>query len=592
MTNVSLHLATQRVMYWPKTGWSAVLLGLAIYALLWVLDIPYRKIYLPNNADIPALADGLLLAPGARWEQWFTRGYSDFWLPYPEWPGSVTEFTRPAFQFVIYLAHFAFGRDWASYVVISYLAIAGVAAMAFYIARTVLKVRVGPSLLAAILVVLSPPVLEVWLRGLAFSIDPLATILVVGAFLAVMDRRDFSCLVLLFLGLLMKENAVWAPAAAAITVMLRPKLDEPVQARVLSAAIMLLPIATWLGLRFAFFGGIGGTYVTAGYTPLANFLHLLFHKLTHMHHLFVARYPHPIFVMTHPDLISKLRWVLRGVVIGTGLIIYALVFLWALNILPKVVNRIRLAAHERSWPVADPPFLVGLWAAFAIAFHFALALPDERYATSLVVFAWPALVAEVEARRKTIIWIGLAFCSVASLALASTWLAGKVVPREWRVMNQALHQVPSGTRQIYILPGTRASLPVASPRYVRLILGLPAEIIRVVDIDWHCETSSGDVAAFDHSVTDGIVSLSVKLPACANFALLSAQFADNELAAGRLYRNKTLTYEFPEVTSITSGSSGNHNLGRRLIVLVRPETPARFIIEHGAPYGITWFDIP
>jgi hypothetical protein len=557
-----------------------------------MLGIPYRMTYLPNSSDIPALADGLLLAPGAHWEQWFTRGYSDFWFPYPEWPPNLTGFTRPAFQFVIYLAHFAFGTDWASYVVISYLAIAGMAAIAFYIGRSQLKLGVGPSLLAAILVGLSPPVLEVWLRGLAFSIDPLATILVVGAFLAVIDRRDSLCLVFLFLGLLMKENTVWAPVAAATTIMLRPKLNESVRARVLCAAIMLLPIATWLVLRFAFFGGIGGTYATAGYTPVVNFLHLLFHKLTHVHHLFVARYPHPVFVLTHQDLIAQLRWILRAVVIGMGLIIYALLFLWALNILPKIVNRLHCAAHERHWPVADAALLVSLWAAFAIAFHFALALPDERYATSVVVFAWPALVAEVEARRKTIIWLGLAFCSVASLTLTSSWLAGKIVPNEWWLMNDALHQVPSSTRQIYVLPDSRGSLPVANPRYVRLILDIPAEITRLLDVVWNCATSSNELAEYDHTIADQTVSLRVKLPACANFALLYAQFDNSQLEKGRLYRSNTISYEFPDVTSMTSGSRGNRNLGRTLIVHVHPEGPARFIIEHGAPHGIAWFDVP
>src|SRR5262249_25967362 len=273
MTGLSSHLGVQRAD--RETGWGAVLLGSAVFGLLWVLNIPYRNVYVPNGEDIAAFADGLLLAPGAHWKDWFTRGYSHLWDVYPEWPPGNTAFTRPAFQFVIYLAHFALGRDWASYQIINCFAVAGMAAVAFLIARTALELRTGLSLLAAALVVLSPPVLGSWLLGLANAHEPLATLLAASAFLAVAARRDFLCLTLLFLALLTKENAIWAPVAAAITVMLRPQQDE-LRRRGFVAAAMFLPIVMWLGLRFAFFGGIGGTYATAGYTPLADFLSLTF----------------------------------------------------------------------------------------------------------------------------------------------------------------------------------------------------------------------------------------------------------------------------------------------------------------------------
>ena len=107
------------------------------------------------------------------------------------------------------------------------------------------------------LVVLSPPVLQSWLFGVAFAIEPLATVLVGSAFLAVLARRDLLCLILLFLALLTKENTVWAAPAAAITIMMRPKLNELLRRRATAAAAMLIPVILWLGFRFAFFGGVG-----------------------------------------------------------------------------------------------------------------------------------------------------------------------------------------------------------------------------------------------------------------------------------------------------------------------------------------------
>ena len=81
-------------------------------------------------------------------------------------------------------------------------------------------------------------------------------------------------------------------------------------------------------------------------------------------------------------------------------------------------------------------------------------------------------------------------------------------------MDAVLRQVPTGTRQIYVL--SAGGLQDANPEYVRLVLGVPAEIVRIAEIDWNCGESS-DLVAFDHSIADGVVNMTVTLPACANF---------------------------------------------------------------------------
>src|SRR5437867_2777188 len=93
MADMTVHGAAHCAARYSVRG--ALLLTLALFGLLWVLYIPYRDRYVPSGADISALADGLLLAPGARWQDWFTRGYSHFFDLYPEWPYHATEFTRP-----------------------------------------------------------------------------------------------------------------------------------------------------------------------------------------------------------------------------------------------------------------------------------------------------------------------------------------------------------------------------------------------------------------------------------------------------------------------------------------------------------------
>ncbi len=571
---------------WPQLSAKcrALLLGLAILGLLWLISIPYRQDYVPNSTDIPALADGLLLAPGANWKDWFTSGYSHFWDRYPEWPLGVTGFTRPAFQFIIYLAHFAFGRNWAWYQLISCFAAAGMAAIAFQISQTILRLRTGPSVLAAVLVVLSPPVLESWLFGLAFAIEPIATLFVAGAFFAVVARRDLICLMLLFAAMLTKENAVWAPLAAAISIILRPKGDESLRHRVFVAAAMFLPVAMWMGLRLSFFGGIGGTYATAGYTPILAFIKLTFHKLLHLHYL----------LLTPDELATEGRWVeLRNVIsIGSGILIYALLCLWALRILAETTNYVRQVVHGDRLPTADASLLITIWVTIALAFHFAIPLSEERYATSIVVFAWPALVGEVERSKKAIVWLGLTGCFVISLVLSShlSIVFLRSDRKYFETMTDVIRQAPATTRQVYVV--SAGSLQGANPEYARLILGITPEIVRVVDIGWNCKSS--DLVAFNHGFADGVVSVAVTLPSCANFRFSSGRIDGAAFSNGRLYRNATMNYDLPEAHPIKPAHWWEPALylGRRMTVHVRPNGQARFIIEHGGPDGIAWFDVP
>jgi hypothetical protein len=119
---------------------------------------------------------------------------------------------------------------------------------------------------------------------------------------------------------------------------------------------------------------------------------------------------------------------------------------------------------------------------------------------------------------------------------------------------------------------------------MRLILGVTAETIQLLNIGWNCGESN-NLVAFDHSIADEVVKLTVTLPACANVVVPSI----GSFANGHLYRNATISYELPN-SHITPNWSDD--VGRRMTVYVRPNGPARFIIEHGGPSGIAWFDTP
>src|SRR5262249_31573819 len=175
----------------------ALLVAVAIFALLWLVGLLYRDVYVPRVDDVTAFADGLLLIPGARWEDWFTEGHSHFFDAYPEWPRGITAFARPAFQFLIYLAHFFLGQDWSAYLALNYLGIAAAAAVSFAIARRVLRLGIGAALVGAAFVSLSPSMLQYSIWQVGFASEPLASALVGGAFLALVARENMACSALL-----------------------------------------------------------------------------------------------------------------------------------------------------------------------------------------------------------------------------------------------------------------------------------------------------------------------------------------------------------------------------------------------------------
>ena len=577
----------------------ALLVGLAIFGLLWALNVPYRHAYVPEMDDVTALADGLLLRPGAHWQDWFTRGHADFFDAYPEWPNHEQGFARPGFQFLIYLTHFALGRDWAAYLSLNYLGVAGISAIAFAISRMALGLGNLASALAAALVLTSSAVLEFSTAVLGSASESFATILVAGAFLAMLTRRDVLCLVLLLIALFTKETVAWAPVAAAVTVLIRgdpPGREETPRRRMVAAGAMLLPLALWLGFRIVFFGGIGGTYATTGYTPVASFLALSARKLVHLHHL---------FVMQDFALLEENRPLFERVIgIGSALLVFVLLVTWLAKAVPAVWSSLSRTFRVKASPSVDAPLLVSLWAFLGLASFFALAISSPRYAASSVLFAWPAVVREALRRRSTWLKLSLAACLALSLTRTVQLLLHLNPPPEasdpgrffhaGAVLNAALGEVPPRIQQVYVV--SAGGLPLVHPDYLQALLGTSAKIIRLADVSWHCEAAPANMVVFDHSSLEGTTTLNATVPPdCASFEFYYSGLDGGGLLNGRLRRSDSISYELPEATIAERGGQQKPRLepGGRLIARVRFKGTARFIIERGSPDGgLAWFDAP
>jgi hypothetical protein len=245
--------------------------------------------------------------------------------------------------------------------------------------------------------------------------------------------------------------------------------------------------------------------------------------------------------------------------------------------------------------------LVTLWAGIGLAFYLVLALPTPRYTASAVIFVWPAIVGEVERRREAAFQLGLMCCAIISLGRTSHVVAELNPPSEQSpearyfraisAMNTVLRQTPPSIRQVYVLS---AGLVTVKPDYLQAYLGMPASIVRVVDILWYCDRTQ-EIGAFDHRSTDGFVIIGASLPDCARFNFTYSQIGADRLVNGRIRRSDSISYELPDARWVTPEIPGEprFELGGRMIVNIRPEGPARFIIQAGGPEsGISWFDTP
>jgi hypothetical protein len=573
--------------------WLPILLGCAVFVGLWLVDLPYRHAYQPTDNDVTALADGLLLVPGARWQDWFIHGHSHFFDAYPEWPLGLTAFARPVFQFTIYLAHFLLATDWPSYLAINYLGIAGIAVVAYNIARSVLALDVGAALLAAALVLCSPAVLEFSIWQIGFGSESLACGLIGCAFLASLRGRDALCGALLLVALFTKETAIWAPVAAAATMLLRGPSSQRLQQRVGAATIVLAPLAVWFTFRLAFYGGVGGTYATAEYWPLGDFVSLTGEKLAHLHHLFLQQRP----------LFEGGRWVRadQAVRLATALILLLLFALYSAIALRSASAAVAAALRAKRWPSVDPALLATIWFVLGVAFYLALAVPSTRYAAAGVMFGWPVVVAAVIDLRRGLFRLALLACLVLSATRTGDFLACMNAPQESEVgpflrsaakTNAALLQVPPGVREVYVL--LASGLVTANPEYLRAFLGIDAKIIRVIDLSWYCGEKP-ETVALSHEIRGGEVVIRASLPDCARFEFLSSTVNGTALHAGHLRRSPAIEYELPEAHPIyhTGPLPPTLEPGRQMIVHIRPSGPARFLIDDPSPErGLTWFDAP
>jgi hypothetical protein len=235
-------LVTLRVLLVPA------LVLLAIYSF----HSRFYQNYFPYGDD-PAL----LHASEGNPAQWFTEGYSKYFVVYPEWNVPRTDFLRPVVNLIVRLNYIFFGDHYALYFATFYFAQFLVCALVVFLARR-LGVNERWQYFIGLLVAINPAFIGEGLYCASFQFDVWCGLFTVLAlYLILLERYGLALLSLTF-AVFTKEPALYAPVAAGVTVYL-------INHRKLLAVTMFLPLAVWAWVwKFVFTGTPGGNYALQG----------------------------------------------------------------------------------------------------------------------------------------------------------------------------------------------------------------------------------------------------------------------------------------------------------------------------------------
>ena len=187
---------------------------------------------------------------------WLTRGMAGYYRVYPEWPQpGFSNFYRPVWNLIIYLERAVLGAHyWAWFLAFCILQYLG--ALLFLRVLRFLDVPPRPAALFAILFLFNPAFVNSGFLYPGFQFDVLVSVVLLAAVYCLLRRRFGLALALVTAAVFTKETAIFAPVAAAITVLV---LKRDVK----WSLAMLAPIVAWVAARWlAYHAVLGGTFAS------------------------------------------------------------------------------------------------------------------------------------------------------------------------------------------------------------------------------------------------------------------------------------------------------------------------------------------
>ena len=474
---------------------------------------------------------------------WLTRGMSDYYHVYPEWPQSAfSNFYRPVWNLIIYSEQALLGRHyWAWFLAFCALQYGG----ALLFLRLLLSVGL-PSRSAlpfTILFLFNPAFLNFGFIYPGFQFDVFASLLLLAALYQLLRYRYGWTLALISAAIFTKETALFAPVAAALTVFIL-KRDAK------WSLAMLVPLLAWGAARWlAFHAVMGGTFASP--SGIGDLLGNIGNGL--------AIWPSSAVPTNLPLQVTGIYGV------GVLALLAMNVVLWAvLAYAAWQTARVLWQAPDNAESKLQAVLLV--WALGALAYCM-LTRPQVRFGASLNTFLLLFLAYGLFARSwprylKTLPLLILAFVA-GSRGVNFLWLdIPKVLTRTSgeKALFAALQSLPQDGRAVFVV---NAPTMLSAPRFIakqwNLNLGLT-----FINQFRGCSSANPQDAWYELSPT----SLSVEIPSCASyvFAGVPADIQVKELAGG-LLRPGVGIYQFPGHPDLSKRlSSGDIDFGRAMQV--------------------------
>jgi len=523
----------------PLLAAAALLLALFAYYDI----VCYRDFLL--RGDDPAFIGATLSSP----IDWFTRGYADYFDVYPEWGTRIgTDFIRPVTNLVAYANHAVFGENYALHFALFFLV--QFASLAI-ILRLLRETSVPPAAAAGmgLLYLFNPAFLNAGLTGLAFHFDVLAALMELAALLALWRGRNIVALILLTLAVFTKETAVFAPLAAALTVLVWSGNRR-------SALLMLSPLVPWIAARFFVSGDVLGRQLDIPAGSVAAGVLVWPTGMT----------PYDI-VIGFPSMLTFSR---RDMLWTAWIAVNAAMWVFMFYAV-YIASRRALASSPQGGKADQLAAAFPIWMLGALAVC-VITAPLTRYGSGYYAFLYLFLgnflfspAARVprwlSASVVLVFSAATAFQLERSLEFSSTWQS--FVSRE-RALYDALRALPQDGGTVYVVSAPPAY--VSAPKYLTRAWSLNLNVV-IVNHALRCARSDDSARTEFAEATPGL--LDVRIPDCAEFGFtrVSPDLYRRGIG-GTLLRERIGTYQFPEGHASADGS--NFTLGHELKFQIDP----------------------
>jgi hypothetical protein len=536
---------------------------LAIYCF----HFSFYRTYFPYGDD-PAL----LHASGGNPTQWFTEGYSKYFVVYPEWNVARTDFLRPVVNLILRLNETFFGNHYLLYFASFFLAQFLVCALIVFLARR-MGVKEPWLFFVGLLAAINPAFIGEGLYNISFQYDIWCGLFAVAALYLILRQWYGLAVLSLTLAVFTKEPGLYAPVAAAITVYLLHR-------RRLPAAIMLLPLLVWAWVwKFVFIGTPNGNYALQG-NPATLLIKGAIQGF--------MRWPTGI-VDAHVAWKILVEHSIAANVPGLFLLLINL-FLWGVLLAAGVKFA---KAALRASPLSEQDRLVLavlIWLAGALSFGILVGY-HSRFGGSIYPLEILACAVMVHSNRQRLSR-GFSVAALGLLAAAFLWNAWDlessddgIVPHldsspilTMRSLVDALQRHRADV--VYVLNSTPAD---AAPSSIASLAGVPSEELIILSEAQGCLNDSRADRPMVEQVGNAVHIVSV-LPACASYEFSGVPLSTIVPAfRGVLSRGQFATYSLPEGHVTESGSVNKSAIasidpGKKLDLNLRPEEGKSYIL--------------